>query len=316
MKCTVPSNMPLVSIAMCTYNGEEYLREQLDSLIHQDYNNLEIQIVDDCSTDLTYQILEQYKSNYPQVNIYRNKSNLGYRANFEKALSLCNGKYIALCDQDDIWFSNKISTLLENIGNNSLVYSKVQLIDENGNEINREYPLSNMLNGCCHMGLLLGNCVIGHTCLIHHNLLEKALPIPGNVKMHDHWIAFVAAATGGIKGLNQKLSLYRLHNSNAVLRSSEKKRSIKGKRRYDEYRERIGFVSAVMTLNCLSVEDRALIAKVKSALSRYPYCYRNRKLRRLLIENEVLLARYRDPEVGLRRLTRGFLTDLSKIFFQ
>ena len=76
---------PLVSIAMCTYNGEQFIREQLDSLIAQDYQNLEIIIVDDCSTDSTYAILEEYASAHKSIALYSNPKNLGFKRNFEKS---------------------------------------------------------------------------------------------------------------------------------------------------------------------------------------------------------------------------------------
>src|SRR5258708_3925751 len=103
----------LVSIALCTYNGEAYLKEQLDSLIDQTYPNCEIIIVDDCSKDGTVDILKQYANEYTQIKLYINTENLGYTKNFEKAIVLCNGEYIALCDQDDIWDKNKISIMID-----------------------------------------------------------------------------------------------------------------------------------------------------------------------------------------------------------
>jgi len=111
MNAIPPSDAALASIAMCTYNGEKYLREQLDSLVAQDYPNLEIVIVDDCSTDSTPQLLEEYAGQHPNFTIHQNEQNMGFRRNFEKALKLCSGEIISLCDQDDIWFPNKISAL-------------------------------------------------------------------------------------------------------------------------------------------------------------------------------------------------------------
>src|ERR1700739_3468336 len=112
----------LVSIALCTYNGEAYIKEQLDSLIDQTYPNCEIIIVDDCSKDGTVGVLKQYADKYPQIKLHINSENLGYTKNFEKAIRLCNGEYIALCDQDDTWDKNKISILIDQIGNNILIY--------------------------------------------------------------------------------------------------------------------------------------------------------------------------------------------------
>ena len=302
---------PLISIAMCTYNGERYLREQLDSLITQDYPNLEIQIVDDCSTDATFQILTEYSAKYPQVLIHQNERNLGFRRNFEKALSLCSGEYISLCDQDDIWFPQKVSALYNAIGDNQLAYAEVQLIDDDGTELDKGFPPVNVLDDPSHMSLLLTNCVTGHACLIRRSLLEKALPIPDDVKMHDHWLAFVAASTGGIKLLHEKLSFYRQHVSNAVLHTSKRKRFDNAKRRFSMYQERIGFVNAVSAADWLPSDDRKLICELREALLKYPFCFRNRKLHKMLLENsDLLLAIYKDPGKGLQKLTRGYLYDL------
>src|ERR1700753_2011765 len=100
---------PLVSIALCTYNGAVYLKEQLDSLIAQTYPNIEIVVVDDRSADDTWQLLTGYANTYPQFKIHQNAQNLGFVKNFEHAASLCSGELIALCDQDDIWHPEKIA---------------------------------------------------------------------------------------------------------------------------------------------------------------------------------------------------------------
>src|SRR5581483_6393778 len=104
-------NEPLVSIALCTYNGEKFLRKQLDSLLLQDYNNIEIIIVDDRSTDNTWHIVQEYAKKDTRIFAYRNHQNIGYIRNFEKAILLCRGDYIALADQDDIRESRKIQIL-------------------------------------------------------------------------------------------------------------------------------------------------------------------------------------------------------------
>src|SRR5476649_2579474 len=97
------SEYPLVSIALCTYNGARFLSQQLDTLVNQTYRPIEIIVVDDCSTDDTFAILTEYAGRYPNFKIYRNDVKLGFTANFEKAVKLCTGDLIALCDQDDLW---------------------------------------------------------------------------------------------------------------------------------------------------------------------------------------------------------------------
>ena len=98
-----PTEQPLVSIAICTYNGERFLKKQIDSLLNQGYSNIEIIAVDDRSTDRTWDMLQEYAQKDKRVQTYQNEKNLGYARNFEKAITLCKGDFIALADQDDIW---------------------------------------------------------------------------------------------------------------------------------------------------------------------------------------------------------------------
>ena len=92
----------MISIAMATYNGELFIREQLDSILTQTLSDWELIVCDDGSTDNTLSILQEYANNDSRIKIYQNETNLGFKRNFEKAIGLCSGEYIALCDQDDI----------------------------------------------------------------------------------------------------------------------------------------------------------------------------------------------------------------------
>ena len=113
MKQDVNTAMPLVSIALCTYNGEKYLRLQLDSLLAQTWPNIEIVVTDDVSTDNTFAILNEYAAIHAGFSIYKNTVNLGYNKNFEATITKCKGDFIAICDQDDIWAAAKIETMLK-----------------------------------------------------------------------------------------------------------------------------------------------------------------------------------------------------------
>ena len=102
----------MISVAMCTYNGEKYIQEQLESIIYQSVPPDEIVICDDCSNDATLEIVKDILNSYDGiVQLVSNKHNLGYRKNFEKAISLCHGDIIFLSDQDDVWSSNKIEII-------------------------------------------------------------------------------------------------------------------------------------------------------------------------------------------------------------
>ena len=127
--------MPLVSIALCTFNGAKYLSEQVESILNQTYTNLEIIICDDCSSDDTPDIISKYLSKDRRIKMFVNTTNLGCNKNFEKAISLTSGEYIAISDQDDIWEPYKIEELVNNIGDNWLIFSNSSLIDTDGHEL-------------------------------------------------------------------------------------------------------------------------------------------------------------------------------------
>ncbi|NBA86721.1 glycosyltransferase [Emticicia sp. CRIBPO] len=102
-----------ISVALCTHNGEKHIKEQLESILNQNLVADEIVICDDASTDQTWNILESYRTRYPQVfRIYKNKKQLGIVKNFEKAINLCSREIIFLCDQDDVWFPHKTETVI------------------------------------------------------------------------------------------------------------------------------------------------------------------------------------------------------------
>ena len=200
----------LISVAVCTYNGEKFIREQLDSICNQTYSELEIIICDDVSTDDTRNILEEYSKD-PRVRMDFNSTNLGAYANFEKAIRLCRGDWIAVSDQDDIWLPHKIETLYRNIGNEPLIYADSILVNEQGAPIGKNISdLRNLYSNPDPRGFIFSNAVWGHALFFQQSLKEKIFPLPEGVA-HDVWIAFVAACVGGIKYVDEALVLYRQH---------------------------------------------------------------------------------------------------------
>lgn len=200
----------LVSIALCTYNGEKYLVEQLDSIVNQTYPYIELVIVDDGSTDRTLAIIENYINRFP-IRLFKNERNLGYVKNFEKACSLCRGEYIALCDQDDIWQPEKIAALVEIADKHILVYADSQLIDEQGKSLLQTVKgLKNFVEGNNSLPFLFHNCVSGHAILFKKELLTYALPFPASI-YHDQWLAYVASTIGTISYSSAPLVKYRQH---------------------------------------------------------------------------------------------------------
>jgi len=228
-----------VSIALPTFNGSEFLRQQLDSIFRQTYQPMEVVAVDDCSTDRTVDILAEYSRNFP-LRYRVNKSRLGFIKNFEHAISLCRGDYIALADQDDIWVPGKIETLISEIGDRTIVCSDFSLIDEDGvviagsfrKKLNVPVPYFNTQFHC----EAFINFVQGCTCLFRNDFKDNILPIPLEAISHDWWFGIVATQKKGIAYVDQPLVMYRQHKTNTL--GTKKLWSISGKLHYIFSRDR------------------------------------------------------------------------------
>jgi glycosyltransferase involved in cell wall biosynthesis len=203
----------LVSIALCTYNGEAYLREQLESIVNQSYSQLELIAIDDCSTDNTLSILKEYEANYPFIQVFENPENLGYIRNFEKTLRLCSGEFIALSDQDDIWDLHKIEKQIKAIGNHLMIYHDSEFIDENGQLLNKKMSdIMNLYHGDQPETFLFFNCISGHSVFMKKALRDELLPFP-NAYFHDWWMGYVATNLGSIDCIDEPLVKYRQHQT-------------------------------------------------------------------------------------------------------
>ena len=209
---------PLISIALCTYNGERYLAEQLDSIINQTFKNLEVIVVDDCSTDNTLQILANYAEMDVRIKYYQNSQNLGYNKNFEKALKLTTGNFIAISDQDDNWKPNKIQVLMDNIEDNWLVFSNSEYINADGTLAEGKLLNGFSLAGKNYKALLLNNHITGHTTLFSREFLKYILPFP-ETGFYDWWMGFIAFYHHKLLFVDEVLTRYRQHD-NAVTSSS------------------------------------------------------------------------------------------------
>lgn len=203
---------PLISIALCTYNGERYLAEQLASLQAQCWPRLEIVIVDDGSSDGSWRLIERAAQADARIRAFRNASNLGTIANFSLALSRCKGALLAPCDQDDIWHPQKLQKLVAALGDQHLLaYCDSALLQEDGHPMGlRVSDRLNMYQGGDPTVFAFSNCVSGHAMLFRRELLLRALPMPP-LRFHDWWLAFVAASLGSIVYVDEPLVGYRQH---------------------------------------------------------------------------------------------------------
>lgn len=279
-----------VSIALCTYNGDKFLREQLDSILNQTYQDFELIIVDDGSSDFTIQIVLEYMNKSNKISLYQNENNIGFIKNFEKAISLCSGDYIFLADQDDIWLSNKIEFFLKEIKNNVLIYSDAILIDREGNSKNEMliYP-KNLISGSNNKAFLFDNCISGNTMMFKKELINYILPIPDNISFHDVWIAFVASTYGKITYTKTPLTLYRRYSEQIT--SVNKKEYKNFFHRFKEKKAQkikysIKHLNNLRAFSQLSIlKDEELIKIINQSIyhfQNYPKIFYNKNLHSLL----------------------------------
>lgn len=214
----------MISVAMCTFNGEKYIKEQIESIINQSCMPDEIVICDDCSKDNTVNIIKEILDNWSgNVNLVENEKNLGYRKNFEKAISLCKGDIIFLSDQDDVWNKNKIkimSKVLNASSNAILAFHDVEVVDENLNLIKKSFwkllrfDYQKFLQNDFRR-IFEGNVVQGSACAFRKELFYYAKPFP-EAAIHDEWLGLVALAKGNIIPVNKSLAKYRQSGNNAI----------------------------------------------------------------------------------------------------
>lgn len=216
-----------VSVAMCTYNGERFLQEQLESIAEQTYAPAELVVCDDGSSDGTIRVLEAFRQNagFP-VRLVRNETTLGSTGNFAQAIALCTGEAIALCDQDDRWAPEKLAVAVQALQADpsvSGVFSNAWLMDENGDRLpgdlwgrvrfNEEAQRSFRKTGPHY--LVRRDTVTGAAFVFRAALAGQLLPIPQEW-VHDGWIAFVLAALSRIDAAPAHLITYRLHQAQQV----------------------------------------------------------------------------------------------------
>lgn len=202
-----------ISIALATYNGEKYIKEQIDSILKQLNNDDEIIISDDGSNDNTINIINSF--NDKRIKIYDGPRN-GVKQNFANAISKCTGSYIFLSDQDDIWMDNKVEIVLNNFEkeNCSCIVHDCIVFDSNSNVILEDsfYKLRNSKKGIIKN--IWKNSYIGCCMAFKNEIKEYILPIPNDIEMHDQWIGIICEKYGKSIFINDKLIKYRRHENN------------------------------------------------------------------------------------------------------
>jgi glycosyltransferase involved in cell wall biosynthesis len=202
----------MISVCLTTYNGEKYIKDQLDSILLQLNQNDEVIISDDGSTDMTISILESY--NDTRLRIFKSQFKNVVK-NFEFVVSKSKGDYIFLSDQDDVWEPNKITEYISVFSKNdkvTLILSDLQLIDKNGNKIAKEFYKNKFSNKLLYN--ILKNNFIGCSMAFRQEFKDVILPFPKKLPMHDWWIGCCSIIFGKVYFIDQKLIKYRRHENN------------------------------------------------------------------------------------------------------
>ena len=212
---------------MATYNGELYIREQINSILEQSYTNWKLFIRDDGSTDGTRDIISQYSVQYPEKVILVEDERCCHSAklNFSTLYEVVEpADYYAFSDQDDIWEKEKLKKLVEMMESHrkkpTLIYHDLKLVDKNKYEIARsffEYSGLFLKSECNIQQILMYNCVPGCTMLFNDELKRQIVEISPNCIMHDWWILLATICLqGNVIYCDEQLGLYRQHGNNEV----------------------------------------------------------------------------------------------------
>lgn len=224
------NTLPQVQVLLATYNGGRFLREQIESILSQTYENIHIVARDDGSSDETPAILEEYARRFPLrfKLLQPDSANRGVVANFVCLMKAVTANHICFADQDDVWLPNKIETSYQAMthlqershpGTPLLVFSDLVVVDDNLELLYSSFWSCMGIDPerVHRINRLLGRGVVtGCTMMINRKLLERSTPIPEGVCLHDRWIALVACAMGKADFIREPLVRYRQHSSNAV----------------------------------------------------------------------------------------------------
>ncbi len=258
---------------MATYNGEQFLRQQIDSILNQGYKDFEFIICDDKSNDSSIDIVSSYMAKHPQIKLYKNSIRLGSLKNFEKAITLSCGEYIALCDQDDIWREDKLKiqlSLLQSINNSNrtpiMVHSDLRMINDKNSIIKKSYFKFRKykLKESKDLSHILGPCgVMGNTIVMNKALKKLVLPFPDTLTTHhDYWIAIINEIYGQRVTCLEPLVDYRIHEKNLSNSLSNINRSLLKIRKVPYFnlgREKL--IYTILKRDNISKADRDILKK-------------------------------------------------------
>lgn len=217
--------MEKIDILLATYNGEKFVKEQIESILNQTYENFNLIISDDASTDNTLNILEEYEKKDTRIKVFKKEKNKGLIDNFEFLLKNVTSDYFMFSDQDDIWKKDKIEKSINKLKeeNSGLVYTDLEIVDEKLNVIYPSYwkykqIYKKIIKYNNFEALYLNNFVTGCTILAKSKYIKDILPLPRNSKfvLHDYWTALIISAKDKISYVEEPTIQYRQHKNNRV----------------------------------------------------------------------------------------------------
>jgi glycosyltransferase involved in cell wall biosynthesis len=278
------TSQPIIEVLLATYNGERFLREQIDSILAQDDQSLRVLARDDGSSDGTLDILNEYAGRFPdRFRIISNGRGTGSaKHNFLLLMRESTARYICFSDQDDVWQPDKVRKTMQAMGELEsqwgeitplLVFTDLRVVDEQLNTLSQSYwDLEKIKpDRISRLPALLGrNVVTGCTAMLNRSLLEISLQMPSEASMHDCWVGLLASALGKAKHIHEQTVLYRQHGRN-VIGASQKADSLESTvqrlRRKDARRAQweIGQAEAEALLTRhfeeLSIENREILQR-------------------------------------------------------
>ena len=240
----------MITVLLAAWNGENYLREQMESLLGQTNQEFTILISDDCSTDRTPEIISEYENRFPdRVKSLKNLNPSGSaRNNFFRLLKAASDEYLMFCDQDDIWLPDKVEVTfkemkkMENVWGRDmpiLVHTDLSVADQAGTvlypSMTRYQKIGVYDNRTSHY--LVENNITGNTMMINRSLKNLMVQIPETCVMHDWWLGLMASCFGKISYIDRPLVLYRQHGSNQVGAKSGMKQLLERRNSREKVRE-------------------------------------------------------------------------------
>lgn len=222
------------SVVIATYNGENYIEEQLNSILNQTLKPNEIVICDDLSTDNTLKILHQVKKRTTvPIKVFQHKKNMGVRSSFSDAIRVASEEIIFLCDQDDYWYENKIECFMNVFANDNdiiMVFSDADVVDQNlkktgktlWNSIN--FTPTNIQDSTNFADEILKRNIFTGMCMaVKKELIKSNKMFIYNEMLHDEEIGWNAIFTGKIEMISKPLVAYRQHSENVIGSSNTRK---------------------------------------------------------------------------------------------